>query len=64
MAADYVNDALNEEEEGTVMNPRNKRRSISINITEEALRRGKLPTELVARNMAQNKYNERGMLRA
>ena len=52
MAADYNNDVLDENPEGTVMNPRNKRRSISINITEEALRRGKLPTEGVARNIA------------
>lgn len=34
------------------MNPRNKRRSISINITEEALLRGKLPAEAVAKNIA------------
>ena len=40
------------------------RRSISINITEEALRRGKLPTETVARNIAQNKYNDLGALRS
>ena len=31
---------------------RGGRRSISINITEEALRIGKLPTESVARNIA------------
>ena len=40
------------------------RRSISINITEEALRLGKLPTEQVARNIAQNKYNDNGALRS
>ena len=37
-----------------------RHRSISINITEEALRRGKLPPETVARNIAQNRYNTKG----
>ena len=41
-----------------------ERRSISINITEEALRIGKLPAEKVARNIAQNKYNDFGALRS
>ena len=31
--------------------------NMSINITEEALKRGKLPIEIVARNVVQGKYN-------
>ena len=31
--------------------------NMSINITEEALKRGKLPIEVVAKNVLQNKYN-------
>lgn len=36
------------------------RRSISINITEEALRIGKLPTESVAKNIAGGRYSKSG----
>ena len=36
--------------------------SISINITEEALRRGKLPTEKISQNIAGKKYNAKGLL--
>ena len=39
------------------------RRYFSINITEEALRLGKLPTEQVACNIAQNKYTKNGVLK-
>ena len=35
----------------------------SINITQEALRIGKLPTEKVARNLARGLYNKDGSLK-
>lgn len=35
----------------------------SINITEEALSIGKLPTEVVASNIAQGQYDENGLLK-
>mmetsp|Transcript_9931 Transcript_9931/g.12352 ORF Transcript_9931/g.12352 Transcript_9931/m.12352 type:complete len:149 (+) Transcript_9931:3478-3924(+) len=38
-------------------------RGFSINITEEALRIGKLPTEQVSCNIAKNKYNNNGILK-
>ena len=37
--------------------------SYSINITQEALRIGKLPCEKVAANLAKNAYNKNGILR-
>jgi len=45
-----------DEENSSVEGGRPRRRSFSINITEEALRIGKVPTESVARNIGQNKY--------
>lgn len=50
-AADYNNNGFDMEEDDEVVN-KPSRRSISINITEEALRIGKVPTEMVAKNMA------------
>lgn len=35
----------------------------SINITEEALRRGKLPIEKVAENIAKGKYDKNGLIK-
>ena len=51
-AADYNNNGFEMEGEDDEVVNRPSRRSISINITEEALRIGKLPTENVAKNMA------------
>ena len=59
LGADYMNE-ISDGEEGK----HSKRRSVSINITEEALRIGKLPPEQVARNIAQNKYQSNGALRS
>ena len=61
--ADYPGIDIDESDEQS-KNRRGGRRSISINITEEALRIGKLPCEQVARNIAQNKYNELGIMRS
>lgn len=36
--------------------------NMNINITEEALKRGKLSIEIVAKNVATNKYNSKGLL--
>ena len=62
-AADYNNNGFDMEGEDDEVVNRPSRRSISINITEEALRIGKVPTEMVAKNMAQNKYNKYGGLK-
>ena len=35
---------------------------MSINITEEALKRGKMPIEIVAKNVLNKKYNAKGLL--
>lgn len=43
-------------------NEEKPKRSRSINITEEALRIGKVPTEEVALNIAKNRYNKDGIL--
>ena len=51
-AADYNNNGFEMEGEDDEVVNKPSRRSISINITEEALRIGKLPTENVAKNMA------------
>lgn len=60
---DYMTSSMVLDEENSSTEGGNKHRSFSINITEEALRRGKLATESVARNIGQNKYNKSGILR-
>jgi len=60
IGSDYNND-LTDQDDGH--NQSGSRRSISINITEEALRLGKLPTEQVAKNIANNMYKANGVLR-
>lgn len=61
---DYLANSLEMTDPENSMDDRGQqKRSISINITEEALRRGKLPCEDVARNISLNKYNAKGHLK-
>lgn len=62
---DYMGGSLDDEDdtEANKGSRKGANSSISINITEEALRIGKLPTETVALNIAQNKYNKNGSLK-
>jgi hypothetical protein len=61
IGADYINE-LADQDDGH--HQKASRRSISINITEEALRLGKLPTEQVAKNISNNMYKANGVLRS
>ena len=62
-AKNMINSDLHSAGTFTVMGAGSSAAKRSINITEEALRIGKLPTEEIARNIAQGKYNKQGVLK-